>query len=101
MSKTKNVIRDGLKFTVDCKIERKYPELVKLVLEADSIDNKEKQEWLDVMPRMTEEQIDRLFDILETERVKLSELEIRYQEEIRNLNEKHLIEWKEFSSKKN
>lgn len=48
---------------------------------------------------MTDEQIDRLFDILETERRKLEELESKYQEEIKSLNEKHLIEWQEFQTK--
>ncbi len=59
----------------------------------------EKQYWFDILPSMTDEQIDRLFDILETERRKLEELEIKYQDEIKMLNEKHLIEWQEFQTK--
>jgi hypothetical protein len=51
------------------------------------------------LPSMTEPQIDRLFDILDTERKKLWELEVKYQKEIKELNEKHLIEWQEFQIK--
>ncbi|MDP5038855.1 MAG: hypothetical protein NWP80_00225, partial [Candidatus Gracilibacteria bacterium] len=40
-----------------------------------------------------------LFNILETERKKLEELELKYQHEIKTLNEKHLIEWQEFQLK--
>jgi Spy/CpxP family protein refolding chaperone len=63
------------------------------------MDNNEKQYWFDILLSMTDEQVDRLFDILETERKKLEELEIKYQEEIKSLNEKHLIEWQEFQTK--
>jgi hypothetical protein len=93
------VTRDGFVFTIIDEIEQQYPELIKLILATESMDNSEKQYWFDIMPSMTDDQIDRLFDILETERKKLEELEVRYQEEIRNLNEKHLIEWQEFQSK--
>lgn len=93
------VTQDGFTFTIIDEIEQQYPELLKLVLATESMDNSEKQYWFDILPSMTDDQVDRLFDILETERKKLEELEIRYQEEIKNLNEKHLIEWQEFQSK--
>ncbi len=93
------VTKDGFVFTILDEIEKQYAELVKLILATESMDNNEKQYWFDILPSMTDDQIDRLFDILETERKKLEELEVRYQEEIRALNEKHLIEWQEFQSK--
>jgi hypothetical protein len=49
---------------------------------------------------MTDEQIDRLFNILMTERRQLEELNITYQKEIEKLNEKHLIEWQTLQSQK-
>ena len=52
------------------------------------------------MPSMTDEQIDRLFNILMTERRQLEELNIKYQEEIKTLNEKHLIQWQGLQSQK-
>ncbi len=93
------ITKDGFVFTIIDEIEQQYAELVKLILATESMDNSEKQYWFDILPSMTDDQIDRLFDILETERKKLEELEMRYQEEIQNLNEKHLIEWQEFQSK--
>ena len=88
--------QDGFVFTIIDEVEAKYPELVTLVLATESMDNSEKQYWFDILPSMTDDQIDRLQDILETEKRKLEELDAKYQEEIRNLNEKHLIEWQEF-----
>jgi len=63
------------------------------------MDDDERQYWFDIMPSMTDEQIDRLYSILDTEKKKLEKLEEKYQDEIKNLNEKHLIEWQEFQMK--
>ena len=65
------------------------------------MDDDERQYWFDIMPSMTDSQVDRLFNILDTEKKKLEELETKYQKEIKNLNEKHLIEWQEFQVKQN
>lgn len=94
------VTRNDFTFTILDEIQAQYPELVDLVLGSESIDNNEKQYWFDIMPSMTDEQIDRLFNILMTERRQLEELNVKYQEEIKTLNEKHLIQWQSLQSQK-
>lgn len=84
------------KFKILDEIQAKYPELINLILKTESMEDDERQYWFDIMPSMTDEQIDRLFNILDTERKKLEDLEEKYKEQIKNLNEKHLIEWQEF-----
>lgn len=86
-------------FYLSEEIQAQYPELIKLILATESMDDEERQYWFDIMPSMNDNQVDRLFNILETERRKLEELEMKYQEEIKALNEKHLIEWQEFQMK--
>jgi hypothetical protein len=86
-------------FQITDELQAKYPELITLIIATESMDDDERQYWFDIMPSMTDAQIDRLFDILETERKKLSELEVKYQKEIKTLNEKHLIEWQEMQVK--
>lgn len=88
--------QNGKTFNVSDEILAQYKELVDLVLATESMDDDERQYWFDIMPSMTDEQIDRLYSILDTERKKLEKLEKKYQNEIKNLNEKHLIEWQEF-----
>ncbi|MCP4523697.1 MAG: hypothetical protein GY828_05800 [Candidatus Gracilibacteria bacterium] len=90
---------NGKTFTVSDEIQAQYSELITLILATDSMDDSERQYWFDIMPSMTDEQIDRLFNILETEKKKLQELEVKYQTEIKQLNEKHLIEWQDFQMK--
>jgi hypothetical protein len=70
-----------------------------MILITESMDDDERQYWFDIMPSMTDSQVDRLYNILDTERKKLEELEVKYQDEIKELNEKHLIEWQEFQMK--
>ena len=94
------IVHNGFTFTLLDEIELKYGELVQLVLGSESIDNNEKQYWFDILPSMTNEQIDRLFNILMTEKRQLEELDAKYQEEIKSLNEKHLIEWQSLQTQK-
>ena len=87
------------KFNISDEVQANYPELVGLILKTESMEDDERQYWFDIMPSMTTEQIDRLFNILDTERKKLEALEEKYKKEIKQLNEKHLIEWQEFQLK--
>jgi len=86
-------------FYISDELQVNFSELIKLVLNTESMDDEEKQYWFDIMPSMTDDQIDRLYNILETEKRKLEELEVKYQQEIKSLNEKHLIEWQDFQMK--
>lgn len=86
-------------FIISDDIYAQYKELIDLILDTESMDDDERQYWFDIMPSMTDEQIDRLFNILDTEQKKLEQLEVKYQEEIKALNEKHLIEWQDFQLK--
>ena len=95
-----DVKHNGTTFYLGDEIQTKFPELIKLILNTESMDDDERQYWFDIMPSMTDSQIDRLYNILETEKKKLEELEVKYQKEIKSLNEKHLIEWQEFQMKK-
>jgi|GEM_PF-445116 len=81
-------------FSIAENIKTQYPELVQLILITESMDDTERQYWFDILPSMNETQVSRLFNILETERVKLAELEVKYQQEIMALNQKHLDEMK-------
>ena len=95
-----DIKHNGTTFYIADEVQTKYPELIKLIIHTESMDDDERQYWFDIMPSMTDSQIDRLYNILETEKKKLEELELKYQKEIKSLNEKHLIEWQEFQMKK-
>lgn len=87
-------------FTLLDEVQTKYPKLIELLLATESMDDSERQYWLDILPSMNTDQVQRLTDILETERKKLDDLEKKYQSEIENLNQKHVAEWQSYEMKK-
>jgi hypothetical protein len=87
------------KFAIPKMVKEKYPDLVELIKVTESMDDQERQYWFQIMPVMTEEQIEKFRGILITEKQQLAELDKEYEDELNRLNEKHLLEWKEFESK--
>jgi hypothetical protein len=75
--------------------------LIALIDGCESMDDNERQYWKDTLPSMKDVEISRLTEVLTNEKEKLAEVERKYQEEIKTLNEKHLIEWQEFQREDN
>lgn len=65
------------------------PELLDLISKTESMDDEERAYWRETLPKITPDQRARLKEILVTEKRKLDELERKYQEEMRRLDEKH------------
>jgi hypothetical protein len=87
------------KFAIPKLVRDKYPDLIELIKATESMDDQERQYWFQIIPVMTVEQIAKFKNILVTEKQQLAELDKEYEEELNRLNEKHLLEWKEFESK--
>ncbi len=69
---------DDVKVVIPDETKEKYPDLVKMIMDSKSMNNQERNYWLQVLPVMTEEQVQELRDILETEIKKLAEIEKKY-----------------------
>lgn len=82
------------------EIQVRFPELIELLKNSESIKGEQKQYWLDILPSMTNQQIDRLFNILLTEKQEIERLDLAFQEEVRRLNEQHYIEFQALQTKK-
>jgi|SRR6185295_19064946 len=57
---------------------KKYPDLVELILKSESMNDEERNYWLQVLPVMTDDQVKELRDILETEKKKLAAIDAKY-----------------------
>ncbi len=66
----------ALKVPVD--IQEKFGELVALIKESRSMDDGERQYWVDVLPIMSDDQIQNLRDILDNEKKQLAEASAVY-----------------------
>lgn len=78
----------GKIYTVEDALAAKFPELIQLILNSEGVDYEDKNNgreyWINKLPSMTEPQIKKLYDLLETERKKLAQLEIQKKLVIRN-----------------
>lgn len=76
------------------KIAEQYPDLEELISKTESMTDEERTYWFQIMPIMTDEQIQKLRGILIHEKEQLTKLDAEYETELAKLNEKHLLEWK-------
>ncbi len=72
------------------EVEEKFPQYVKLIKVSQSMNDEERQYWIDVLPIMTEDQLENLQSILDNEQKQLKEVESEYeegvQEEVKHFN---------------
>lgn len=61
-------------------ILERFGDLVELIKNSRSMDDSERQYWIDVLPIMSEDQIQNLRDILDNEKKQLAEAEAAYTE---------------------
>ena len=61
-------------------VAEKFGKLVKLIKASRSMDNSERQYWVDVLPIMSKDQIQNLRDILDNEKKQLAEAAATYSE---------------------
>lgn len=79
------------KVTIPDEIRQKYPELVQLILKSESMNDEERQYWINILPVMTPEQIKNLNDILVNEREQLAAIDRKYAKEIESTGSDQLL----------
>jgi hypothetical protein len=68
-----------------------HGKLIELILRSRSIDTiEEKQNWFNLLPMMNQEQIEKLYWILEREKEKLQEIEEKYEKKKQEIKDKYL-----------
>lgn len=87
------------KFEIPDMVKRTYPDLVPLILETESMNDDERQYWFQILPIMTDDQVVKLREILTNEKNQLAEIDKQYNREVKQINEQHVSEWKEFERK--
>ena len=87
------------KYSIPTTVKEKFPDLIDLIKQTESMNDEEREYWFQILPIMTEDQIRKFRDILVNEKEQLTRLDKEYETELTKLNEKHLIEWKDFETK--
>ena len=71
-------------------------ELIELILSSRAIDTQqEKQNWFNLLPIMTDAQLEKLRKILKKEQEKLREIEEKYASKKNEIKKKYLLKWQQ------
>lgn len=73
------------------ELKQKFPELTDLILGSESMNDEERQYWVNILPVMTPEQIQNLKDILSNEKQQLAAIDRKYAKEIERIGEGTLL----------
>ena len=73
-------------------LKKKFPELIELILASESMNDEERQYWVNILPVMTLEQIQNLKDILTNEKQQLAAIDRKYAKEIERIGESQLLQ---------
>ena len=80
---------------IPADVAKKYPQLEALIMDTESMTVEEREYWFQILPIMTDQQVEKLLGILVHEKEQLAKLDSEYEAELSKLNDKHLLEWKE------
>lgn len=67
---------------VPLTLRQKFPEIIDLILRSESMNDEERQYWIDILPVMTPEQTEQLKTILVQEREQLAAIDAKYSKDI-------------------
>lgn len=81
------------KFEVPAVVLDEQRPLVELIVVTESMNDEERQYWFHILPIMSDEQIQKLRQILVTEQRKLADLNQAYEARITEVNEQYLLDW--------
>jgi hypothetical protein len=69
-----------------------HGELIDLIVRSESMNDEERQYWVNILPIMTPEQIKSLRDILTNERQQLASIDAKYAKEIEQIGQQQFNE---------
>ena len=93
---SQNLWEQAKMFDIPNEFIQDNAKLIELVLTSRAIDTtEEKQNWFNLLPLMTSEQVSKLFEILEKERTKIQEIEQKYEAKKVEIKKKYLMKWQQ------
>lgn len=72
-------------------IQQKHPALIELILHSESMNDEERQYWINILPIMTPEQIENLRNILANEKEQLAAIDKKYSRQIEQMGQEELV----------
>ena len=73
-------------------LQKKHPELMELIVGSQSMNDEERQYWINILPVMTVEQIENLRQILKNEKDQLAAIDAKYHKEMDRVDQGRKVE---------
>lgn len=86
---------DSSTLTIPDDVQEKFPEFIKLIKGSQSMDDEERQYWIDVLPIMTDDQMENLKGILDNEKQQIEEAEKEYVSDVNEVAKNFNLEFDE------
>lgn len=67
------------------ELRTKYPQIIDMILASESMNDEERQYWVEILPVMSPEQVEQLQKILQNERDQLAEIDSKYGKQIEEI----------------
>jgi hypothetical protein len=77
--------------TIPPEIQQKFGPLIELVKGSESMNNEERQYWINILPIMTPEQLKNLEDILVNEKKQLAAIDEKYSKEVASIGDEKVV----------
>ena len=76
---------------IPAETQQKFGQLIALIKGSESMNDEERQYWINILPIMTPEQVKNLQEILENERNQLQAIDAKYAKEMGKLESKEAL----------
>ena len=79
------------KVAIPEEVQKQFPDIIDLILHSESMNDEERQYWINILPIMTPEQVQNLRDILANERQQLAAIDAKYSKEIQQIGQEQFL----------
>jgi hypothetical protein len=76
---------DSSAVIIPADVQTSFPDILEMIMKSESMNNGERQYWIDILPVMTTEQVQQLREILTNERDQLAAIDAKYATEIQKV----------------
>ena len=76
---------------IPAEVAQKFGDLLEMIKKSESMNDEERQYWINILPIMTPDQVQNLRDILDNEHKQLAAIDSKYQTEIEKIGDAEVI----------
>ncbi len=89
---TQSAVAPATAIVIPDEVKAKFGEIISLVLASESMNDEERQYWVNILPVMTPEQVQNLKDILDNEKKQLAAIDQKYSQDMDKIGQQQFVQ---------